>query len=121
MLEILVPEPEVAVLAGRYLKIMLVGAPGFAAFESGKRFMQAQGLFDTSLWILLICAPANAFLNWLLVWVWHKYPRLSCSFRLLSIFSWRTETRMGIHRSSNSHRHNYEYFAVVALPVRAAY
>lgn len=65
----IVPEPEIAVLAGQYLKILILGAPGYACFESGKRFVQAQGLFSASLYVLLICAPLNAFMNWLFVWV----------------------------------------------------
>lgn len=65
----IVPDPGVANLAGLYLKVVIVGAPGYAAFESGKRYMQAQGLFSASLYILLICAPLNAFMNWLFVWV----------------------------------------------------
>lgn len=64
----IVPEREVAVLAGLYLKIVLIGAPGYACFESAKRYLQAQGLFSASLYVLLICAPLNAFLNWLFVW-----------------------------------------------------
>ena len=64
----IVPEPEVARLASLYLKIVLVGAPGYAAFESGKRFFQAQGLFYASFYVLLFCAPLNAFLNWFFVW-----------------------------------------------------
>ncbi|KAL1860814.1 hypothetical protein Plec18170_001326 [Paecilomyces lecythidis] len=64
----IVPEKEVAVLAGRYLKIVVLGTPGYACFESGKRYVQAQGLFSASLYILLICAPLNAFMNWLFVW-----------------------------------------------------
>lgn len=64
----LVPEPAVAKLAGLYLKVVLVGAPGYAAFEAGKRYTQAQGLFSASLYVLLILAPFNAFLNWLFVW-----------------------------------------------------
>ncbi len=63
------PEKDVAVLAGRYLRIVLIGAPGYATFESGKRYLQAQGLFSASLYVLLICAPLNAFMNWLFVWV----------------------------------------------------
>src|SRR5450432_2969541 len=43
ILEIIVPEKESAALAGLYLKVLLVGAPGYALFESGKRFVQAQG------------------------------------------------------------------------------
>lgn len=68
ILEALVPEKAVAELAGLYLKIILIGAPGYAAFESGKRFTQAQGLFSASLYVLLFCAPLNAFMNWLFVW-----------------------------------------------------
>ncbi|KAL9098619.1 MAG: hypothetical protein Q9163_005754 [Psora crenata] len=64
----IVPEKGVAVLAGRYLKILLIGAPGYACFESTKRYLQAQGLFSASLYVLLVCAPLNALLNWLFVW-----------------------------------------------------
>ena len=64
----LVPEPRVAKLAGLYLKVVLAGAPGYAAFEAAKRYVQAQGLFSASLYVLLFCAPFNAFMNWLFVW-----------------------------------------------------
>ena len=64
----IVPEPKVAELAGLYLKVVLAGAPGYACFESGKRFVQAQGLFSASLYVLVFCAPFNAFMNWLFVW-----------------------------------------------------
>ncbi|KAL8760487.1 MAG: hypothetical protein Q9184_003331 [Pyrenodesmia sp. 2 TL-2023] len=63
-----VPEPDVALLAGQYLRIVLIGAPGYACFEATKRYLQAQGLFSASLYVLLICAPLNAFMNWLFVW-----------------------------------------------------
>ena len=71
ILEAILPESEkeVARLAGLYLKILLYGAPSLAAFEAGKRFMQAQGLFTANLYILLFCAPLNAFMSWLFVWV----------------------------------------------------
>jgi multidrug resistance protein, MATE family len=68
ILIVLVPEPEVAKLAGLYLKVVLAGAPGYAAFEAGKRYVQAQGLFSASLYVLVFCAPFNAFMNWLFVW-----------------------------------------------------
>lgn len=64
----LVPEREVARLAGLYLRVILCGAPGYAVFESAKRFVQAQGLFSASLYVLIFCAPLNAFMNWLFVW-----------------------------------------------------
>ena len=80
ILEAIVPdsEKEVARLAGLYLKILLYGAPSLAAFEAGKRFMQAQGLFTANLYILLFCAPLNAFMSWLFVWVSH-FPRPATS------------------------------------------
>ncbi|KAL1977036.1 hypothetical protein VTN31DRAFT_3318 [Thermomyces dupontii] len=64
----IVPETEVALLAGQYLKVLILGMPGLAAFESGKRFVQAQGIFTASLYVLLVCAPLNAFMNWFFVW-----------------------------------------------------
>ncbi|KAI4096879.1 MAG: hypothetical protein LQ344_000679 [Seirophora lacunosa] len=64
----IVPEREVALVAGRYLRIILIGAPGYACFEATKRYLQAQGLFAASLYVLLICAPLNAFMNWCFVW-----------------------------------------------------
>jgi MATE family multidrug resistance protein len=68
ILELIVPEKRSAELAGLYLRILLLGAPGYSCFESGKRFVQAQGLFSATTYVLLIAAPLNGFLNWLLVW-----------------------------------------------------
>ncbi|EAT90474.1 hypothetical protein HBI56_049970 [Parastagonospora nodorum] len=69
ILAALVPEKELAHLAGRYLSILLAGAPGYAIFEAGKRFTQAQGLFNASLFVLLIATPINVVLNYLFVFV----------------------------------------------------
>jgi MATE family multidrug resistance protein len=69
ILTALVPEKELAHLAGRYLSILLLGAPGYAIFEAGKRFTQAQGLFNASLFVLLIATPINVLLNYLFVFV----------------------------------------------------
>lgn len=67
-------EDEVtALLAGLYLKIILFGAPGWACFEAGKRFVQAQGLFSVCMLVLMVCAPLNVFMGWLFVWVWTPY------------------------------------------------
>ena len=59
ILEMIVPEKESAQYAGLYLRILLLGAPGYACFESGKRFVQAQGLFSATTYVLLIAAPLN--------------------------------------------------------------
>jgi MATE family multidrug resistance protein len=69
ILAALVPEKALAPLAGRYLSILLAGAPGYAIFEAGKRFTQAQGLFNASLFVLLIATPINILLNWIFVFV----------------------------------------------------
>lgn len=37
-------------------------------FECGKRFTQAQGLFNATTYVLLIAAPINIFVSWFLVW-----------------------------------------------------
>jgi len=68
ILEMIVPEKESAQFAGLYLRVLLIGAPGYACFESGKRFVQAQGLFSATTYVLLVAAPLNAFMNWLFVW-----------------------------------------------------
>ncbi|KAK6348856.1 hypothetical protein TWF730_009624 [Orbilia blumenaviensis] len=73
----IVPDPELCRLAGDYLRILAFGAPGYAAWEVGKRFVQAQGIFMASTYILLICAPVNALLNYLLVW----HPVIGFGFR----------------------------------------
>ncbi|KAK4126127.1 MATE efflux family protein [Parathielavia appendiculata] len=57
-----------AALAANYLRIVMFGAPAYAAFEGGKRFVQAQGLFHATTYVLLIAAPTNMLLNWLFVW-----------------------------------------------------
>lgn len=64
----IVPEKESADYAGLYLRILILGAPGYAMFEAGKRYTQAQGLFSATTCVLLVCAPLNAFMNWLFVW-----------------------------------------------------
>jgi MATE family multidrug resistance protein len=69
LLMTVVPDEQVAILAGRYLRIIILGAPGYALFECGKRYVQAQGLFSASTYVLLFCAPLNAFMNWYFVWV----------------------------------------------------
>lgn len=71
ILAALVPERELALLAGRYLQILIAGAPGYAIFEAGKRFTQAQGLFNASFFVLLIATPVNILLNYIFVFLLH--------------------------------------------------
>lgn len=64
----LVPDREIAALAGLYLRILVISMPASAVFECSKRYMQAQGLFTANTYVLLFAAPLNIFLNWLFVW-----------------------------------------------------
>lgn len=63
----LVPEAESARLAGLYLKVLILSIPGYIVFETGKRFLQAQGLFSATTYIFAIAAPFHVLHMWLLV------------------------------------------------------
>ena len=64
----ILPSPESARLAALYLKVSVFAIPGIVIFETGKRFLQAQGLFRATAYILLIASPLNVIMHWLLVW-----------------------------------------------------
>ncbi|KAM5341479.1 hypothetical protein ACJ41O_014510 [Fusarium nematophilum] len=64
ILPLLVPQRDLALKAASFLRVSLVGLPGYAFFEAGKRFLQAQGDFGPGMAVLIICAPVNAFLSW---------------------------------------------------------
>ncbi|KAK7427583.1 hypothetical protein QQZ08_005858 [Neonectria magnoliae] len=64
-LPLIVNQPRLAVKASVFLQVSLVGLPGYAFFEAGKRFLQAQGDFKSGTIVLVICTPANAVLSWL--------------------------------------------------------
>jgi|SRR5579859_5318594 len=55
-------EPDLSRLASRYLQILFLGMPGYAIFEATKRFLQCQGIFGASTFVLFIAAPINAVL-----------------------------------------------------------
>ena len=64
----ILPDPESAHYAAQYLKVTSFGIPGYVLFETGKRFLQAQGIFDASTYVLFVCAPLNAIMNYTFVW-----------------------------------------------------
>ncbi|KAF5352240.1 hypothetical protein D9757_012520 [Collybiopsis confluens] len=61
-------EPEVARLAALYLRYMCIGIPAFAFNCVSRRYLQCQGLFSAPTRIIIVVAPINALLNYLLVW-----------------------------------------------------
>lgn len=64
---LIVPDKDTAKLAAVYLKYIAPGIPAYIAFECGKRFLQAQGIYHISTYVLLVAAPSNLFMNILLV------------------------------------------------------
>lgn len=80
----IIPEQDTAVLVGSYLRIAVFGMPGYAAFESGRRYIQAQGCYSVGMYVLLICTPISAVLNWFFVWVY----AISFLLYLMNIIRW---------------------------------
>ncbi|KAJ3475137.1 hypothetical protein NLI96_g12039 [Meripilus lineatus] len=50
-----------------FLRILIVGAPGYIAFESLKKYLQCQGIMRAATFVLIIVAPINAALNIFLI------------------------------------------------------
>ncbi|KAJ7885100.1 MATE efflux family protein [Mycena olivaceomarginata] len=61
-------DPEVAHLAALYLKWVSLGLPAYAFNLISRRYFQSQGLFAVPTRIIMIVAPINALLNYILVW-----------------------------------------------------
>ncbi|KAH7886242.1 hypothetical protein F5I97DRAFT_1878769 [Phlebopus sp. FC_14] len=59
--------PEVAQLAGQFLRVMATGLPAYAIGEIAKRYLTSQGLSKVHTRILSVTAPLNMILNYLLV------------------------------------------------------
>ncbi|KAJ9100156.1 hypothetical protein QFC19_005689 [Naganishia cerealis] len=67
-LRYIIESAQVLRLTNQFLRIMIVGGPAYIFFECGKRFLQAQGIFEAGTVILFVSAPLNIFLSWFLVW-----------------------------------------------------
>lgn len=68
ILKSVVPEKELLNLAQLYLRYLTFGAPAYIFFETGKRFLQCQGIYTAGQYSLFLVAPLNMFLNYTLVW-----------------------------------------------------
>lgn len=64
----LIPDKVAAQYAAQYLKVTSFGIPGYILFETGKRYLQSQEIFDASTYVLFVCAPLNAIMNFTFVW-----------------------------------------------------
>ncbi|KAG2143521.1 MATE efflux family protein [Suillus bovinus] len=68
ILLLLKQDPEVAYLAAVYLRWSSLGLPAYAFNCILRRYFQSQGLFAVPTKIILVVAPINAILNYVLVW-----------------------------------------------------
>ena len=59
-------DPEVAHLAATYLRWSLLGLPAYGFNHVVKKYFQSQGLFGVPTRIIIIVAPVNVILNYLL-------------------------------------------------------
>ncbi|KAI8981408.1 mate-domain-containing protein [Pilobolus umbonatus] len=64
-------DPELARFAGLFLRYLIPGAPAYIAFEATKRYLQAQGIMHASTYSMLITAPINFVLNYMLVYTFN--------------------------------------------------
>ena len=87
-------DPEVAHKASVYLRALSVGLPGYAANCILKKYFQAQGKYNVPTVVVLVTAPINIALNWLLVW--GPFPAINLGFKgapLATAFSYNLEVR----------------------------
>ncbi|KAG6817303.1 hypothetical protein H0H93_007345 [Arthromyces matolae] len=61
-------DPEIAKLAGLYLRYLILGLPAYGFNCISRKFFQSQGLFSIQTQINLLVAPVNLLINFLLVW-----------------------------------------------------
>ncbi|RLV93660.1 putative transporter [Spathaspora sp. JA1] len=68
LFQYIIDDEVVVDLTSKFLRILIVGGPGYIFFENSKRFLQAQGIFEAGTGILFVAAPLNILLSWFLVW-----------------------------------------------------
>ncbi|KZT40355.1 MATE efflux family protein [Sistotremastrum suecicum HHB10207 ss-3] len=67
VLRLLGQEEQLCVDVQRFLRVLIVGAPGYICFESLKKYLQCQGILQLSTIILVFTSPINIGLNYVLV------------------------------------------------------
>ncbi|KAI8978868.1 MOP flippase [Trametes punicea] len=71
MLLILGQEEKISRDVQAFLRVLILGAPGYIGFESLKKYLQCQGIMRASTYVLLTVTPVNVALNILLVHYTH--------------------------------------------------
>ncbi|PCH39961.1 MATE efflux protein [Wolfiporia cocos MD-104 SS10] len=115
----------------QFLRVLIIGAPGYIGFESVKKYMQCQGIMRASTYVLLIVAPANLALN--IFFVHYTSLGLLGSPTAISITYWlcflllilyaslspthrRNETWAGLHPTTVFDMWSCAYFLKLAVP-----
>ncbi|MFO0691038.1 MAG: MATE family efflux transporter [Myxococcota bacterium] len=60
-------DPEVARLAGDYMRARLPSAVGFLLFTAQRQYLAGRGITRPAMWIMLLGNAVNALLNWVLI------------------------------------------------------
>lgn len=68
LLSFILEDEKVILLTQKFLRVLILGGPPYILFENGKRFLQAQGIFDAGTYILFITAPLHILLSWTLIY-----------------------------------------------------
>lgn len=63
----IVSDSEVLEMTQKYLGVLTLGAPGLLLFETGKRFLQGQQIFQPQSYILVIVTGVNLVMCWLFI------------------------------------------------------
>lgn len=63
VITLVMSDKQTAQLAADYLRYVSPGIPAYILFECGKRFLQAQGIYQISTYVLLFAAPSNLIMN----------------------------------------------------------
>ncbi|KAK1218122.1 ethionine resistance protein [Marasmius sp. AFHP31] len=91
----------------KFLRVLIVGAPGYVGFESLKKYLQCQGIMELSTTALLIMSPLNVVFN--LVLIHHSPLGLLGSPLALSMTYWVAfallvvlTIRSPVHRSNET-------------------
>lgn len=60
-------DPEVARLAGVYMRARLPSAAGFLLFTAQRQYLAGRGITRPAMWVMLLGNLANALLDWILI------------------------------------------------------
>lgn len=68
ILNFFIHDEELATLCQTFLRYAILACPGYLFFETGKRFLQAQSIFNAGTYALCVAVPIHFVLSWILVY-----------------------------------------------------